>query len=51
MKSPQYVSVAYTDKLELDGIAPSIGSVGDAYDCQAVLVPSSEDGEVLADAV
>ncbi len=28
----QYVSVAYTDKLELDGIAPSIGSVGDAYD-------------------
>jgi len=28
----QYVSVAYTDKLALDGIAPSIGSVGDAYD-------------------
>jgi putative transposase len=28
----QYVSVAYTDKLALDGIAPSIGTVGDAYD-------------------
>ena len=28
----QYVSVAYTDKLALDGIAPSIGSVGDSYD-------------------
>lgn len=28
----QYVSVAHTDKLELDAIAPSIGSVGDAYD-------------------
>ena len=28
----QYVSLAYTDKLALDGIAPSIGSVGDAYD-------------------
>jgi transposase InsO family protein len=28
----QYVSVAYTEKLALDGIAPSIGSVGDAYD-------------------
>jgi putative transposase len=27
----QYVSLAYTDKLALDGIAPSIGSVGDAY--------------------
>jgi transposase InsO family protein len=24
--------VAWTDKLALDGIAPSIGSVGDAYD-------------------
>ena len=32
----QYVSLAYTDKLALDGIAPSIGSVGDAYDCQFV---------------
>jgi transposase InsO family protein len=28
----QYTSVAYTDKLALDGIAPSIGTVGDAYD-------------------
>ena len=28
----QYVSLAYTDRLALDGIAPSIGSVGDAYD-------------------
>ena len=28
----QYVSIAYTEKLDLDGIAPSIGSVGDAFD-------------------
>ncbi len=28
----QYVSLAHTDKLALDGIAPSIGSVGDALD-------------------
>jgi transposase InsO family protein len=28
----QYTAVTYTDKLALDGIAPSIGSVGDAYD-------------------
>jgi len=27
----QYLSVTYTDKLALDGIAPSIGSVGEAY--------------------
>jgi transposase InsO family protein len=28
----QYVSLAYTEKLALDGIAPSIGSIGDAHD-------------------
>lgn len=28
----QYTALTYTDKLALDGIAPSIGSVGDAYD-------------------
>jgi len=28
----QYTAVAYTERLALDGIAPSIGSVGDAYD-------------------
>jgi transposase InsO family protein len=28
----QYTSVTWTEKLALDGIAPSIGTVGDAYD-------------------
>ena len=28
----QYTAVTYTDKLAIDGIAPSIGSIGDAYD-------------------
>lgn len=28
----QYTSIRYTEHLELEGIAPSIGSVGDAYD-------------------
>ena len=32
IESGQYVSLAYTDKLALDGVAPSIGSIGDAYD-------------------
>jgi transposase InsO family protein len=32
VESAQYTSITYTDKLALDGIAPSIGSVGDAYD-------------------
>ncbi len=28
----QYTAVTYTEKLALEGVAPSIGSVGDAYD-------------------
>ena len=28
----QYTSIRYTDTLELEGLRPSIGSVGDAYD-------------------
>ena len=28
----QYTAVAYTETLSLDGIAPSIGSIGDAFD-------------------
>uniref|UniRef100_UPI0017A9E5F7 integrase core domain-containing protein n=1 Tax=Sporichthya sp. TaxID=65475 RepID=UPI0017A9E5F7 len=28
----QYTSIRYTEHLELEGIKPSIGSVGDAYD-------------------
>lgn len=28
----QYTALTYTEKLALDGIAPSIGSIGDAYD-------------------
>ncbi|SJM44090.1 Mobile element protein [Frigoribacterium sp. JB110] len=28
----QYTSLVWTEKLALDGIAPSIGSIGDAYD-------------------
>ena len=32
----QYTSVRFTEHLALTGIAPSIGSVGDAYDCESV---------------
>ncbi len=28
----QYTAISYTEKLAIDGIAPSIGSVGDAFD-------------------
>lgn len=28
----QYTSIRFTEHLELEGIKPSIGSVGDAYD-------------------
>ena len=30
----QYTSLRFTEHLALQGISPSIGSVGDAYDCE-----------------
>lgn len=32
----QYTSIVLTDHLALEQIAPSIGTVGDAYDCESV---------------
>jgi putative transposase len=32
----QYTSIRFTDHLDVEQIAPSIGSVGDAYDCESV---------------
>ena len=34
----QYTSVRFTEHLDLEGVRPSIGSVGDAYDCDDPLV-------------
>lgn len=31
----QYTSIRYTDTLEIEGLVPSTGSVGDAYDSAA----------------
>lgn len=44
----EYTSIRYTEHLQLEGIRPSIGSVGDAFDCQSVPAASREDEEVLA---
>lgn len=32
IESAQYTSIRFTEHLELEGISPSVGSVGDAYD-------------------
>jgi transposase InsO family protein len=32
VESGQYTSIRFTEPLDLEGIAPSIGTVGDAYD-------------------
>jgi len=32
LEPAQYTSIRFTEHLELEGISPSIGSVGDAYD-------------------
>ncbi len=47
----QYTSIVWTEKLALDGIAPSIGTVGDAYDCQSVSAGSRKEPVVLAGTV
>nr|WP_233460121.1 IS3 family transposase [Microbacterium resistens] len=45
-----YTSIAFTDRLVDEGIDPSVGSVGDSYDCQSVSAASREDEEVVAGA-
>ena len=35
-KGPQYVSIRYTERLLEAGIEPSVGSVGDSYDCETI---------------
>ena len=32
----QYVSIKYTERLAQAGIEPSVGSVGDSYDCESM---------------
>ncbi len=32
LEPEQYTSIRFTERLELEGISPSIGSVGDAFD-------------------
>jgi hypothetical protein len=36
VESEQYVSIRYTERLLEAGIEPSVGSVGDSYDCEYV---------------
>ena len=33
-RGSQYVSIKYTERLAEAGIEPSVGSVGDSYDCE-----------------
>ena len=35
-RGSQYVSIRYTERLGEAGIEPSVGSVGDSYDCEKV---------------
>ena len=30
----QYLSIKYTERLAAAGLEPSVGSVGDSYDCE-----------------
>jgi transposase InsO family protein len=37
-RGSQYVSIKYTERLAEAGIEPSVGSVGDSYECEACLL-------------
>jgi transposase InsO family protein len=39
----QYVSIRYTERLLEAGIEPSVGSVGDSYDCEFMVLPGELD--------
>ena len=39
-RGAQFLSIRYTERLTKAGIAALVGSKGDAYDCQSVLVGS-----------
>jgi hypothetical protein len=34
LEPKQYLSIKYTERLAAAGIEPSVGSVGDSYDCK-----------------
>ena len=50
-KGAQYTAVRYTTRLTEAGLAASIGTVGDSYDCQSVFTESRKDEGVPAGAV
>ena len=47
----QYTSIRFTETVALEGLTASIGSVGDAYDCQSVPAGFRKNQVVLAGTV
>jgi transposase InsO family protein len=35
-RGSQYVAIRYTERLTDAGVVPSVGSVGDSYDCETI---------------
>jgi len=35
-RGSQYVAIKYTERLTEAGVEPSVGSVGDSYDCETI---------------
>jgi hypothetical protein len=48
IESAQYTSIRFTETVALEGLTASIGTVGDAYDCQSVPAGTMMVSEVLA---
>jgi putative transposase len=42
-RGSQYIAISYTERLAAAGIEPSVGSVGDSYDCEFMVLPGEPD--------
>ena len=42
-RGSQYVAIKYTERLAEAGIEPSVGSIGDSYDCEFTVLPGKSD--------
>jgi hypothetical protein len=51
VESGQYTSIKFTETVALEGLVASIGTIGDAYDCQSVSAGFRKNQVVLAGTV
>ncbi|MGY3205816.1 transposase InsO family protein [Streptomyces sp. TE5632] len=48
IESAQFTSWAFTERARASGLVPSMGTIGDCYDCQSLRTGSRKDRVVPA---